>query len=246
VPLTRQRERQLLHETGTPWTLTAEHLGVDPQVALLHAVALSLPADTHAKPAEPLSSRQRRPGDAGEKSGSALPKKLKRFQSDTGQILWDVSDDDKGFFVVDTPRTKLFTGFVDGREFQLGEVRLRIGKTRLDWATVSLTCIDGPGFDQPGRILLAATGWAMNTDAKLEQLGNSRVTLRRNWGKEPVLCEGVPAEVELPVPASRVRCFALDQRGDRKQPVPCRDHNGRAVVPIGPSYRTLWYEVEIR
>ncbi|NOX55829.1 MAG: hypothetical protein GXP27_15585, partial [Planctomycetes bacterium] len=128
----------------------------------------------------------------------------------------------------------------------LGDVKLAIGRTRLDWATVSLVCLDGDGFSRPGRILIAATGWSQNTGARLEQLGGRRVTLRRNWGRAPSLCEGIPAEIELPVPANRVRCYALDESGRRRSPVSCTDRNGHAILHLTPSAQTLWYEAVIR
>jgi ATPase subunit of ABC transporter with duplicated ATPase domains len=51
------------------------------------------------------------------------------FVSDTGMIRWTPSETGQGTFIVNTPRTKLFTGFVAGREFHLGDVELRIGQT---------------------------------------------------------------------------------------------------------------------
>ena len=108
------------------------------------------------------------------------------FVSDTGQLRWDVSRPGAGYFMADTPRTKLWTGFVAGREFTLGDVTLKIGRTRLDWATVSIVAIDGEGFDRPGRVLIAATGVVQNQDARLERLDDDRVTLGNRWGGEPV------------------------------------------------------------
>ncbi len=95
-----------------------------------------------------------------------------------------------GYFTVNTPRSKLFTGFVRERSFTLGDVSLQIGKTRLDWATVSLVALDGKGFDAPGRVLVVATGLVQNTDAELESLGNDRVTLLQPLGARTWCCAG--------------------------------------------------------
>ena len=108
-----------------------------------------------------------------------------RFVTDTGEICWDISQKHAGYYTVNTRRSKLFTGFVAGRTFSLGDVPLVIGPTRLDWATISMVAIDGPGFDRPGRILIAATGWVQNQDAKLERLGGNRVTLGDRGARSP-------------------------------------------------------------
>ncbi|MHC4180757.1 MAG: hypothetical protein ACYSWU_24930, partial [Planctomycetota bacterium] len=227
VPLSREAEKEKLHETLSPWRLTAEGFGLDPRAPLVHGVALEIGKDLPA-------------------AASAAVEDTEVFVSDTGQLRWDVSEKDAGCFIADTPRSKLFTGFIRSRTFPLGKVTLKIGKTRLDWATVSMICIDGKAFDRPGRILITATGWVQNTDAQLERLANDRVTLGDQWGSEPVLCEGVPAEITLPVPAERVRFYPLDESGDRRAAVPCNEQDGKALLQLGPEHKTVWYEAEIR
>jgi hypothetical protein len=231
APLTLEDEREKLRESGSARDLTTARFGVDPQAALVHAIAL--------QPQSSLQDRKSAPPKA------AAPAETTAFVSDTGQLRWDVSRPDSGFFVADTPRTKLFTGFIRGRTFQLGNVSLKFGTTRADWATVSLVCIDGPGFDQPGRILVAATGWTQNRDAQLQDLGADRVTLGRQWGREPVLCEGVPIEIMVPAAAERVRFYPLDENGDRRDVV-ASPAKGQAVLKLTPEHQTVWYEAEIR
>jgi hypothetical protein len=231
APLPREAERKKLHETLSAWALTAENFGLgDPRASLLRAVALDIGKGT-APAAGPPQLRQ---------------KDAEVFVSDTGQLRWDVSAKDAGYFSADTPRTKLFTGFVRGRTFPLGELTLAVGKTRLDWATVSMVSIDGEGFGKPGRILITATGWVQNQDAQLEQLADDRVTLRDRWGSEPVLCEGVPAEIALPVAADRVKLYPLDESGNRRAAVACREQDGKALLTLGPEHKTVWYEVEVK
>jgi hypothetical protein len=230
VPLDAEAEKRQLHQTQSPWTLTTDHLGLDPREAILHAVALDI-------------------GPTATSHGPQLPQPaagVKEFVSDTGQIRWNVAEPGAGYFVVDSPRCKLFTGFVHGRTFHLGDVTLEIGPTRLDWATVSLVAIDGAGCDAPGRLLLSASGVEQNRGAALESLGGDRVTLRDHWGDEPVLCEGIAARIFLPVASDRVRCYPLDESGNRRTAAAVGSRDGRAVLGIGPEYRTLWYEVEIR
>jgi hypothetical protein len=231
-----QAERKKLHETLSAWRLTTGEFGLDQQASLTHAVAID------AGKTEPLPVPDMPPVHTGGPIRTGGPGV---FYSDTGELRWDASQKAAGFFTADTPRTKLFTGFVAGRTFDLGNVKLKIAQTRLDWATVSMVCIDGPGFDKPGRILIAATGVAENTGAKLRQLDGGNVTLGNQWGSEPELCEGVPAEITLPVDAKRVRFYALDESGNRRQAVSTAVQDGRTVLTLDPRHKTVWYEVEV-
>ena len=88
--------------------------------------------------------------------------------------------------------------------------------------------------------------WVQNKGMELEELGGDRVTLGTRWGTEPVLCEGIPAEVVLPVDADRVRLYPLDESGNRRSAVPCTQRDGKAAILLGPKHKTIWYEVEIR
>ena len=229
APVSIEAQREKLYEALGPWNLTVDHFGLERKASLLHAVAMDLAG-----------------GKAVPEKQPSVPEGQRTFVSDTGQLRWDVSEPGAGYFVADTPRTKLFTGFVRGREFSLGDVRLKIGKTRLDWATVSMVAIDGDGFDRPGRILIAATGLVHNQGARLARLGEDRVTLGDRWGDEPVLCEGIPAQVELAVAPRRITLYPLDPSGNRRRAIRVTGNGGSATLQLGPEHRTVWYEVEIR
>ena len=226
VGMSRDKEQSILRETLNPWTLTADRLGIPANLSLLHRVAMALKEPSDSVPPPTLAADQ------------------KVFLSDTQQICWDVSQPGAGVFLVNAPKTKLVTGFPAGRTFNLDGVQVQIGKTELGWATVSLTVIKGEGFDRPGRILLAATGKVQNTGWDFRKEGD-RVTVGRRWGDEPILCEGVPARIVLPVSSSRVRVYALDEAGRRRDAVTVSGGD-QAVLEIGPQYRTLWYEIEIQ
>ncbi len=226
VPLRPEEERKWLRRTLSAWTETAENFGLDPLTPLVSRVALALDAPSAELP--------------------QVDDDRRIFLTDTRQICWDVSKPGKGLFAVSTDRVKLLTGFTDERQFKLGEVFVKPGKTKLGWSTISLTVLEGEGFRGPARILLAATGAVQNQGAKFEDLGNDRITLRRNWGDGPVLCEGVPMELTLPVPAERVTLYPLDENGVRRDPIAAERAGDAAVVRPDPKYKTLWYEIEIR
>jgi hypothetical protein len=231
VPIDRERERRKLYETMSAWTINAENFGLDPRESLLHAVAMDpRKGKTAAAPA----------------TLPTIAEAAQVFRSDTGQLCWELPQSGHGCFTVDTPRSKLFTGFVAGRCFTLGDVGLEIGPTERDWATVSLVCIDGKGFDQPGRILIAATGMVHNQGAELEHLHGDLVTLGNRWGTAPILCEGVKANILLPAPAGRVTLYGLDESGNRRTAIPTQSHQGRALLPLDAKHATVWYEAEIK
>ena len=75
-----------------------------------------------------------------------------------------------------------------------------------------------------------------------QTLGGKRVTLGDRWGDAPVWCEGIAAEVVLPLPADRVTVYPLDTAGNRRSSVKPTGRDGRAVIAIGPACKTLWYE----
>lgn len=227
VAVTPEAERATLYKTLSAWEITADNYGLDPRLSLLHAVAMAKegrPADLPAAPA----------------------KDAVQFVSDTKQIYWDVSQKDAGYFIANTPRSKLFTGFIRGRTFKLGDIALRFGKTRLDWATVSLVAVDGEGFDKPGRLLVAATGQVENQGMTIEDLGSGRITVRDKWGAAPMLCEGIEAELLLPVAAERVALYPLDEAGNRREAAPVAAHNGKARIVLAPRHKTVWYEIQVR
>jgi hypothetical protein len=174
------------------------------------------------------------------------------FTSDTGELTWNRERPGKAYWIVDTPNTKLFTGFPEGREIALGGVTLSVGPTRLGWATVSLTSRRATGFGEgaaPATILLAATGLTENEGTVLEKAGDDSAAAfrdRLDWGSGTVLAEGVPAAVTLPSAPARTTAFALDERGERNAPVPVAPAPGGCRIEIGPQYKTVWYEIEVK
>ena len=173
----------------------------------------------------------------------------KVFRSDTGEIVLDGTLAGAAYWIVNTPNTKVFSGFTKGRTFDLGGVKLTVGETKLGWATVSLMSHDATGFGEdarPARILLAATGLCHNKDAKFTYEGDFIHCRGADWGTGPVMIEGIPASVVLPAPAVRTVCRALDERGEPKADVPVTsDPAGHAVIAIDPKFRTVWYEIAV-
>lgn len=236
VGVTLSREEEIEHlRWSWAWRLVdGEHVGLRGEIAFRHRIAVAL--EGQALPPGTL-----RP-DQVDTSGNVLT-------SDTGQLRWDWSVPGRGVFTLSAPRSKAVVGFGAGRRFDLGDgVVVEPGNTLQNgFSVITLTVKQGAFSSQVAQqtqVLITATGHVQNTDWGWEELGDNRVTLRNNWGRAPSLVEGIPARITLPMPASAVQVYALDERGGRKARVPVgRDASGRAVVEIGPQYGTLWYEV---
>ncbi|MDR1958853.1 MAG: hypothetical protein LBQ54_07405 [Planctomycetaceae bacterium] len=231
VGMTKLKELEILAENRNSRVLSWKGLGADERLALMHGIVI----DLNGKTSDNIP---------------VIPVEQKIFTSDTGEIRVDMSRHGRGNMTVSCDKVKLFTGFVPDEPFHLKGLTLKIGKTRLGWATVTATTINGDGFGEngkPAQILLAATGEFRNTDMKLQHLQENRVTLGRDFGKGPILCEGIPAEITFPVDAERVTVFALNPSGNRAASVPVKLHSeGKAVFSIGPEFKTVWYEINIK
>ncbi len=175
----------------------------------------------------------------------------KIIRSDTGELTWNLEKEGKAYWTVDTPNTKVFSGFPEGREIVLGDVKVAVGKTRLGWATVSLTSQHATGFGKSGAttLLLTATGVSENQGTTLEPVADTLATAalndRVNWGEGTVLAEGIPALLTLPSDVAKTRCYALNEQGERKQDVPVVKTDSGCCVKIGAQYQTVWYEIDV-
>ena len=209
--------------------------GFDARLGLIHKVAVDLT------------------GKKGMDPGSVPKPEGKVLVSDTGELTWNNEQPGAAYWTVNTPNTKVFSGFPKGRTVELGSVKLAVGRARLDWATVSLVSRHATGFGEaagrPASILLVATGVSGNEGAVIKKLSDAEITFqdRRNWGDGAVCVEGVPATVTLATDSVRTKCYALDPHGDRKREVAVsKADGGVAKIVIGPEYQTVWYEIEIQ
>ncbi len=226
--MSRDEELDAFVKARSPRQIDFESSGLDPRLTLLHATALDLAGKNR-----------------GEK-GETIPADQKVFVSDTGQLTWNMEQEGKGYFVLKTPKTKVFTGFVPNGVVDLGNgFRISIGKTRLGWATVSLT------ETAPKHWLLAASGFMENKDMKFVKYDeksdgkDERYTVHKDWGTGPVLCEGIPVSLVLPKDTVVAKIYALDASGNRRAEFAAGVSGNETVVAADPRYQTLWYEIVV-
>lgn len=226
--LTPETELGKLLETG-PWSIaTARHLGLPPEYALKHRVAMSVgeaPKGVTHKTA---------PGSI----------KTSEMDSDTEELKWQIGKESKQSFVqVDTAKTKALIGFTDNREFTLGDIVIRPGNTELSWSTIGITLVEGDSFKAPSKALIIATGRTENTD--MQWKNEKHDSVGTHWGHSPVLTEPVPFEITLPESHTKVKCYALDPLGNRIKEIPLVSKGDKCILTSDnhSGVSTIWYEV---
>jgi hypothetical protein len=228
--LDREREVDALRGSRS-WNLVhAEHAGVARETALLHRIAIA-------------TEGSRRPDT---RTPDTKPAQGSRYEADTGELTWDLHAKGHGVVTVNSPTSKAVIGYGSGQRFDLGGVVIEPGATVQDgWSAVTLTAMEGNLAEGTARLLITATGYAQNTDMIWKDA--AKTSVGRNWGKAPSLVEAVAARVTLPRPAGQVQAWALDERGQRKGPFTVQTGaDGKAVLALGASGQTLWYEVECK
>jgi hypothetical protein len=165
--------------------------------------------------------------------------------SDTNELVWNRSLAEKGVVTINTAKTKSVVGFINGRNFALGNVTISVAPTKFNWATVSLTLQQG-SFTQPAgaaKLLMVLTGNTENTGMMWTDANHTSVG--KNWGKSPTIIEVIPATIDLPFPSVNTRVWALDETGQRKTQLNVDDIDGKARIILNGATATLWYEVEV-
>ncbi|MDD4737027.1 MAG: LamG domain-containing protein, partial [Kiritimatiellae bacterium] len=171
----------------------------------------------------------------------------KAVTSDTEQLTWDMKE---GLVLLRAPCAKAVVGHAKERTFDLGDgVIVTPGETMqgTNWVAVTLLMRDGESFSSwPGRALITAVGYTDNHRMQWKSgMGplDTTSSVGTNWGCTPMLIEGVPATITLPVPVGQVVVWALDNRGNRCIRIPVSGDESQTTFSIGREYKTAWYEV---
>jgi hypothetical protein len=227
--LNLERETDLLRNARA-WSLVdAGHAGLAREAALVHRVALA--TEGLVAPRDSFRPESMIP------SGN-------RFVSDTGELVWDLSESGRGVVTLNAARSKAVIGYGGGKRFDLGGFVVEPGEGMQNgWGAITLTRV-GEGNSPAAHWVITATGYADNEGMQWKNAEKS--TVGRDWGQGPSRVEGVPARISMRHAAERVQVWALDERGQRKQPVKVERGGGNTVFVLGPESKTLWYEVEVK
>ena len=159
------------------------------------------------------------------------------YDSDTRQIRWNK---EPGYFSLNTPRSKMVTGFLGGYSLTLGELRLQVPPAGNNFAALSLASLDNKPILDSKKMLLTAVGRAENVgmgwNAARNSVGNA-------WGTGPTVVEGIGAQVQIVTDAKKARVYALGPTGVRASEVPSTLRAGILRFSIAPRWKTAWYEI---
>ncbi|MEM2408287.1 MAG: beta-galactosidase, partial [Ignisphaera sp.] len=250
VELSRDQEIEFIRSrTAGVWNLPNGRMAGNPaHTALLHGVVV-VP-----------SNRSRPPNTLLPRDVPAPSQPV--YVSDTGELIWDCRESGRCVFIVNTSRSKVLTGFIGGKRFDLGEIVIEVKNTLLNgWATIAIHVIEGSSFRDAKRVLVVAVGLTTNTETKIYNYDNKqllftattdlasipnlhglKLTTYRDMGRAPTITEGIEATITIKT-SNRATAYALDNIGKRKSSLSVTTSGGNQVISIGSSYQTLWYEV---
>jgi len=138
---------------------------------------------------------------------------------------------------INTPRSKAVIGYGNKRTFDLEGVRITMSKTRQDWAAITLTVMQGNDFKSAARVLITATSYVESTNRGWKNAEKS--TVGKNWGKAPVLVEGINAVITpcLRRPTRQGRHDDSVRRDGLDDANECRDNRS---VDLSHPTKTEW------
>lgn len=209
---------------GNMWTadrvLWKEMAGTGKGIALCHGVAMDIREQRHA------------PGWSGK------PPEMpdgRVIRSDTGEWMWDTGS---GFWTLNAPAARAWTGLIGGRTLEAGDVELTVPALpgNVPHATVVLVAADGKPIAESRRLLLTAMRRAENPGMVWK---DGRKSVGNQWGGGPVRVLGVDASLKLPSgPAWRVT--PLDPAGQRRESATAAS----GTLEIAPAAGTIWWLLE--
>ncbi len=228
--LSREQEIDAIRQVWAWYLPDGRVANLDGRVATMHRVATAL------APKQP-------PRNALRPQEASAPDA--RRVSDTGELTWNRAQAGRGYFTITTPMSKAAIGFIERRKLDLGhQFTLEVKDAPLNgFAVIALTVLQ----EKPAwRALVIAISTAENTGWNLRDLGEGRITLGNQWGSTPTRVYTPTALLGLPYSATRVKAWALDERGARAREIqPTPQGKDRALLELSPRLRTVWYEIVV-
>ena len=166
----------------------------------------------------------------------ADPKKT--HVSDTRQMRW--STQPVSYFGLDTPQSKIATGFLGGYRLTQSEWKISVQPSGNKFVTLALSSLDNENIAQSKKMLLTAVGKAENIGMGWNATRNS---VGNNWGTGPTSVEGIYCDVQILTDAKKAGVFALDNTGARRFAIASTLNNGTLSFSISPSQKTVWFEI---
>ncbi|MBI5685107.1 MAG: carbohydrate binding domain-containing protein [Verrucomicrobia bacterium] len=162
-----------------------------------------------------------------------------RIASDTGELLWEVTEKRTGRLTINTPRAQVAVGWIGGKTVKTADAGFQL---KTPFCAVSLAALDGQPLAKSKKILLVAAARCANTGMKWNA---ERTSINDNWGGPPLLIEAVEGQIALrrDAKAAPLKLVPLDgcgrPRADRAS-TPARN-GALATFDLKPADATTWY-----
>jgi hypothetical protein len=157
--------------------------------------------------------------------------------SETGEIIWENKDSINAVYKVNAPAARIAVGYIGGKNIELGSVTIQMDETDYNWASISLTSLDGKPVEESSKILLVAAGRAENTGWKWDE---KFTTLGGDWGSAPSRAEGIPAKLIFR-DMDKFTVHSLDAAGNKVAEIKVSKKGSDRSFNIGSQHKTLWY-----
>jgi len=151
------------------------------------------------------------------------------YESSTGELCWNTND---SIYTINSPYVRCASGFIKGKEISLGEVDINVGN---DFASVSITTPQLCEISNADTLLVTALARGENTGYKTD----ASATTVTNAGTAPIILEQVEGCVKID---GEYDVYVLSSSGERKRKANSYMENGKTVLEMGISDRTMHYE----
>jgi hypothetical protein len=161
--------------------------------------------------------------------------------SDTSELAWHYSEQEKGLVTVETEKSQALIGFVKDHNKALKNLSATVEN---EFCSIILISLDGQPISSSQRLVLVATARSANAG----MIWNEKRTSLSNWGSAPTVIEPVKGKVILRnlEPLQRIEIIPLDGAGKAlENSVSVHGVKGEFVLQIGQP-ATVWYLVRIQ
>lgn len=169
-------------------------------------------------------------------------------RSDTGELYrsWK-----KRYGTIDTPKTKALYGRLqENGKLELDGFSV---KCDTDYAVIALSSLDNQkDISSSESLLLTTVGRAENTDMKMSLApesiqpndGRAPYLQMDDFGKPPIICEVIEAEIELKTDRANMVVWAVNAEGIFVGKVPTRYEDGKLKLKLGDKFPSIYYLIQ--
>ena len=160
--------------------------------------------------------------------------------SDTGELSWYLSQQEKGLVTIEAENSQALIGFVRDNKKALENLSAQVEN---EFCCIILTSLDGKPLPFSKKLLLAATARSANRGMEW----NDKRTSLRNWGSAPTVIEPVKGKITLQNirEYKDVKVIPLDGAGKPLVPlIEVNESMNGVEIPAGEP-ATTWYLINV-